>query len=113
MGSRSLSRAEDWRRVQNSGQTGTCKHLRVRLLARDGDEPSRLGLRIRGSGPARAVGRNRARRRVREAFRLVGPPRGWDVVIHGGTDLNDQGFDELSSCLERALGEAIVKAGSS
>ena len=111
MGLRSLSTVEEWRRVQTSGQSGSCEHLRVRLLARETDGPSRLGLRIRGTGSARAVNRNRARRRVKEAFRLIGPPKGWDVVIHGGSDLNDKSFVEVRECLQRALRDAMSKSG--
>lgn len=113
MKARSLKTAEDWRRVQKSGQTGSCDHLRVRLSARDEDLPSRLGLRIRATGPARGVRRNRARRRVKEAFGQVGPPRGYDVVIQGDTGLNGKSCQELSKCLERALDQAMRKKGGS
>ena len=113
MGLGSLTTAEEWRRVQTSGKSGSCEHLRVRLLARETTAPSRLGLRIRGTGSARAVNRNRARRRVKEAFRLIGPPTGWDVVIHGASDLNDKSFEELGECLQRALRDAMSKTGAS
>ncbi len=109
----SLRRAEDWRRVQKSGQTGSCEHLRVRVSERASELPSRLGLRIRATGPARGVARNRVRRRVKEAFRRVGPSRGWDVVVHGDTGLNGKTFQELTGCLDRALLEAMKKTGAS
>lgn len=99
--------------MQKSGQTGSCDHLRVRLSPRSEDLPTRLGLRIRATGPARAVTRNRARRRVKEAFELVGPSRGYDVVVQGDTGLNGKTFQDLSGCLDRALLEAIRKSSGS
>ena len=113
MKARSLRRAEDWRRVQKSGQTGSCDHLRVRVSERERDLPSRLGLRIRAQGPARGVTRNRARRRVKEAFGLVGPSKGYDVVVQGDTGINGKTFQELSGCLDRALAEALRKKSDS
>ena len=60
------------------------------------------------AGPARAVKRNRARRRLREAWRQTAPPRGLDVVVYTDTELSGKEFQavrhELRLALERAQG---------
>jgi ribonuclease P protein component len=108
MTERSLTRNEDWRRVQTRGTRGRCDHLSLKVLERSSpDLPSRLGLRIRSEGAARAVERNRARRRLREAWNAVAPPSGWDAVVSGSAQaLNGKTYQELTSCLGRALDRA-------
>lgn len=103
---RSLTRAGDWRRVLSQGERGRCNDLRVRMLRRPSDEPSRLGLRVKAVGPARAVARNRCRRQLREAWNQVGPARGWDAVVFAPADVSGRNFQALVACLERAIEEA-------
>ena len=106
MGERSLTRAGDWRRVLSQGKRGRCNHLQVRMLRRASAEPSRLGLRVKAVGPARAVARNRRQRQLREAWQQVGPARGWDAVVFAPADSTGRNFQDLVACLERAIEEA-------
>src|SRR5687767_7524986 len=104
MGARSLTRAADWRRVQKTGNRGRCDHLGLKASPREKrEQPSRLGLRIRSRGPARAVARNRCRRRLKAAWREVAPPTGWDAVVSADTSLNGKTFQEVRDCLRTAL----------
>lgn len=109
MGPRALSRMEDWQRVRSRGRSGRSGGLRVKVVARpDPEAPSRLGLRVRASGPARAVTRNRARRRLREAWRLSAPEKGLDVVIHADGTYADKNYQAVVEELRRALDQAGV-----
>ena len=108
---RSISRAEDWRRVTKEGDGGRCAGLIVRVAPRAAPElPSRLGLRVRVRGRARAVRRNRARRRLRAAWRAVGPARGVDAVVYADESSADRNFQTLANELRCAL-ERADRAG--
>ena len=105
----SISRAGDWARIRREGRSGRCDGLRVVVARReDGDLPSRVGIRVRVVGNARAVRRNRARRRLREAWRALPPPRGIDAALYADPSSLDKNFQELvgelSCALDRALG---------
>jgi ribonuclease P protein component len=57
-------------------------------------------------GLGNAVTRNRARRRLKEAVRLVGPPHarpGYDYVLIAREGALERHFTELTKDLERAL----------
>ena len=64
-----------------------------------------------------AVARNRAKRRLREAARVVIPRRGrdgWDYVLIGRAEVTaSQPFDALCADLERALDRVHRKRGPS
>jgi len=70
------------------------------------DEPSRLGLAVRCKRGA--VARNRLKRRIRAAFRLVGPDGGYDVVVRAddrvlGTEYSRL-VEDLRAALDRVTG---------
>jgi len=77
-----LSRDRDYQRVYDARvRTGRGPLL---VFARPNDLPwSRLGLSV-GRRVGKAVARNRIKRRLREAFRLLRPhcPAGYDLVVH-------------------------------
>ena len=104
---RTLSRAADWSRVAREGRPGRCGGLRVRIAPRAAPElPSRLGLRVRVEGRGRAVRRNRARRRLRAAWRAVAPERGFDAVLYADAAYADKNFQTVTDDLRFALARA-------
>lgn len=75
----------------------------VRL--KDPTEPTRLGVTVHA--PRRAVTRNRAKRRVREAFRACGIAPGYEVVIRADDRAASSSFQELVENLSAAVGEGL------
>jgi ribonuclease P protein component len=59
-------------------------------------------------GRGRAVARNRARRRLREAVGAVAPRGGFDIVIAAGPEAESMDFHELVKNVRDALLEAGV-----
>jgi ribonuclease P protein component len=79
----------------------------VHALARaEGRGPTRVALAVKVR-PRSAVARNRARRRLRAAFRACSVPDGYDVVVRGDEDVLTADFQELTE----ALGAALRSAG--
>ena len=64
-------------------------------------EPSRLGLAVRCKRGS--VARNRVKRRVRAAFRLVGPVDGYDVVVRADDSVLETEYSKLVEDLGAAL----------
>lgn len=77
-----LRRRSDFEQVFESGKFTGGRALAVRVLARDQDDgPSRVGYAVGKRLDKRAVVRNRARRRLREAIRRVEVRDGYDLVV--------------------------------
>ncbi len=82
-------------------------------IARTDLETTRFGFATgRTLGPA--VVRNRVRRRLRGALRVMAPSfqPGWDVLIIARPGLVTAGHDELVKALRRLLGRGGVLGGS-
>ena len=111
---RSINRAADWDRIRREGGTGRCDGIRVRALRRSSSDelPGRLGLRVSSRGPARSITRNRVRRRLREAWRLLPAPHGVDAIVHGDASLADKDFQDLTRALKLALERALEKGSA-
>lgn len=89
------------RRVRRSGMT-------VLVAARGDGGPARLGIAVR---TRTAVERNRARRRVRAAFRDCAPAlAGCDVLVRGDRCLARMPFDRLRSELCAGTSDALRDA---
>ena len=69
--------------VLSKGRGGVCGCLRYKVLAREGEEPSRILVSVPKKLFKRAVKRNLLKRRIREAYRLqkglIGP--GLDMLF--------------------------------
>ena len=106
----SISGTRDYKRVLAEGKRSRRDGIVVAAVASSASGDSRLGVRVQIGGPARAVRRNRVRRRLRHAFAEVGPARGWDVAVTVLPEAADKGFQELTSLLDHAVTEATGAA---
>ena len=98
----SLRSGRDFRRVLERGQRASRDGLvAVALVNSLPGEPSRLGLAIRCRRGA--VARNRVKRRIRAAFRQLGPVGGYDVVVRA----DDRAMETEYSSLVKDLGAAL------
>jgi ribonuclease P protein component len=108
-----LSHPQDFSAVQERGASRSHPLLIVRSLRTD-LEATRFGLstsrRLGG-----AVVRNRVRRRLREALRVMAPSfqPGWDVLIIARPALVEADHDALVGALRRLLGRSGVIGGPS
>ncbi|HEX2234981.1 MAG TPA: ribonuclease P protein component [Actinomycetota bacterium] len=98
----SLRARRDFERVRTEGTRVSGPRLRVWVAPQpDPAGPSRLGLAV-GAGIGPAVVRNRARRRLRAAWRSVSPPPGLDMVASAGRGIESVSFQKLTATFARA-----------
>lgn len=98
--------AQDWAALRRSGTAARRNGLRLRALRHNTETtPSRLGVAVKVTGPARAVVRNRTKRRLRGAFAKVGPAGGWDVGVWADPPAARLTYQELEDHLAAALWE--------
>lgn len=101
---RRIRKRAEFLRIQSGGRRVTTPSYVILVMARPDDEPARLGITVtRKHGGA--VQRNRAKRLVREAFRLHPElfPRGADlvVVVKGRVESLAQAVEELRGVSHR------------
>jgi ribonuclease P protein component len=108
-----LSRPQDFAAIQEAGTTRSHALLAARLLRTD-LETTRFGLAT-GRALGGAVVRNRVRRRLREALRVMAPSfqPGWDVLIIARPAIVKADHDALVGALRRTLARGGVLGGSS
>ncbi len=100
-----LKRRAEFLRVASGGRRAPMPGLVLQALFRGDDTPARLGFTVTKK-VGNAVVRNRTRRRLREAARLVlreEPPRGVDLVLIGRDGTRRRPFAALMGDLRRAL----------
>jgi ribonuclease P protein component len=100
-----LKRRADFRRAAAKGRKAPAESLVLQALLRDDDAPVRVGFTVTKK-IGNAVVRNRTRRRLREAARLVleqHPVSGADLVLIGRTSTRTRPFLVLQDDLRRAL----------
>lgn len=100
-----LKRRPEFLRVAAKGRRVPTPGVVVQALARDDEAPVRLGFTVTRK-VGNAVMRNRARRRLREAARLLlreRPVCGLDLVLIGRDGTARRRFDLLIEDLRRAL----------
>jgi ribonuclease P protein component len=99
----SLAAPRDFQRVLSQGRRTRSRGIQVSLMPHVSPQlPSRLGLSVRS---ARAVDRNRARRRLRAAVQGCVPPTGWDLVIGADRTAATMKFQELEASVCDAVAE--------
>jgi ribonuclease P protein component len=106
-----LSRPEDFAALQGEGSVRSHPLLVVRIR-RSGLEETRFGLST-GRKLGGAVVRNRVRRRLREALRVMAPSLqpGWDVLIIARSAAIGADFQTLADALQNLLRRGGVFGG--
>ncbi len=105
-----LKRRADFLRAASKGRKAVMPGLVLQALARGDDEPARIGFTVTRK-VGNAVIRNRTRRRLKEAARLLlrdRPVVGVDLVLIGRDKTRARRFAALQDDLRRALGKAGV-----
>lgn len=105
-----LKRRAEFLRVASRGRKAAVHGLVLQALARPDDEPARIGFTVTKK-VGNAVIRNRTRRRLKEATRLLLRDRvvtGADLVVIGRDSTRSRPFTELMDDLARALTKAGV-----
>lgn len=105
-----LRRRAEFLRAASAGRRLPCATLVLQALPRGDGGPVRVGFTVTRK-VGNAVVRNRVRRRLREAARLVlaeRPARGFDLVLIGRSSTSGARFDRLLGELRRALDRASV-----
>ncbi len=108
-----LSRPQDFAAIQGAATTKSHSLFTVRFLRTD-LETTRFGLST-GRRLGGAVVRNRVRRRIREALRVMAPSfqPGWDVLIIARPAIVETDHDTLVGALHRTLVRGGVVEGAS
>ena len=105
-----LKRRAEFVRIATVGRRAAMTGLVLQALRRDDGGPARLGFTVTKK-VGNAVVRNRTRRRLKEAARLVlaqGGPIGVDLVLIGREATRKRPFAALQEDLRRALARAGV-----
>ena len=105
----SLRRRGDFARVTRRGRRSAGTHLTC--FVADGRRRSRVGITVAAT-VGNAVVRNRTRRRMKEAARLLMKerlPTGHDLVLIGRDGTRKRSFAALQEDLRRALKKAGVR----
>jgi ribonuclease P protein component len=100
-----LKRRAEFLRVAAKGRKAPMPGLVLQALARDDQAPARLGFTVTKK-VGNAVVRNRTRRRLKEAARLLLREQtvtGVDLVLIGRDSTRGRAFDVLRDDLKRAL----------
>jgi ribonuclease P protein component len=105
-----LTRRAEFLRAAAKGRKAPMPGLVLQALPRDDTAPARLGFTVTKK-IGNAVIRNRTRRRLKEAARLVlaaQPVSGADLVLIGREGTRKRKFDVLQDDIRRALAKAGV-----
>jgi ribonuclease P protein component len=107
-----LSRPQDFAAIQGAGTTKAHPLFTARFLRTD-LPTTRFGLST-GRRLGGAVVRNRVRRRLREALRVMAPSfqPGWDVLIIARPAIVEADHDTLVGALHRTLDRGGVLGGT-
>jgi len=107
-----LKRRAEFLRAASSGRKAAMPGLVLQVLTRQDEEPARLGFTVTKK-VGNAVVRNRTRRRLREAARVLlrdTKLAGVDLVLIGRDATRMRKFDLLTEDLRRALAKLGVVA---
>jgi len=105
-----LKRRAEFLRVAQAGRKAAVHGLVLQALDREDAQPARIGFTVTKK-VGNAVVRNRTKRRLREAVRLLlrdAPPTGVDLVLIGRDATRARPFPTLLEDLRRAMAKAGV-----
>lgn len=105
-----LKQRAEFLRVAANGRKAPTHGVVVQALARGDADPARLGFTVTKK-VGNAVVRNRTRRRLKEAARLLlkdRPVAGFDLVLIGRDHTRERPFADLQDDIRRALKKAGV-----
>ena len=105
-----LKRRAEFLRIAAKGRKAAMPGVVLQVLQRQDQDMARLGFTVTKK-IGNAVTRNRTRRRLKEAARLVlaeAPASGVDLVLIGREATRKRGFAELQEDVRRALAKAGV-----
>ena len=105
-----LKKRAEFLRVASKGRRGPTHGVVLQALDRGDNQPVRLGFTVTKK-VGNAVVRNRVRRRLKEAARLLlreRPVAGHDLVLIGRDHTKERPFDQLRDDIARALKKAGV-----
>ncbi|WP_084697802.1 ribonuclease P protein component [Muricoccus aerilatus] len=108
-----MKKRRDFLRAAQRGKRAARPGMVIQALPGTGG-PLRLGFTVTKK-VGNAVVRNRTKRRLREAARLVlgaEPPAGWDVVLIGRDETRGRPFTQLQGDLRGALRQVGVMPGN-
>ena len=108
-----IKKRRDFLRAAQRGKRAARPGMVIQALPGTG-APLRLGFTVTKK-VGNAVVRNRTKRRLREAARLVlgpAPPEGWDVVLIGRDETRARPFTQLQGDLRGALRQVGVVPGT-
>ena len=100
-----LTKRAEFLRAASAGKKAAVGGVVLQALARDDQGPARLGFTVTRK-VGNAVVRNRTRRRLKEAARLVlaqTPVTGADLVLIGRDSTRKRDFQALQADIKRAL----------
>ena len=105
-----LKKRADFLRLAKQGRKAAVHGLVLQAMAHEAEGPARIGFTVTKK-VGNAVVRNRTRRRLKEAVRLVlqaAPVQGVDLVVIGRDSTRSRPFPALMDDVRRALGKAGV-----
>jgi ribonuclease P protein component len=100
-----LKRRVEFLRVASKGKKAAVGGVVLQAMSRADDQPARLGFTVTKK-VGNAVVRNRTRRRLKEAARLLlqnRPVTGFDLVLIGRDSTRKRNFIALQADIRRAL----------
>ena len=102
---RRLTSGRDFKAIFAGGKSCTNRLVVLKVLAKRGDQPSRFGF-LTSSKLGKSVVRNRAKRLLREAVRLLEGDlqrTGYDAVLIARPGVPDASFAEVYEAVEELL----------
>ena len=103
-----LKKRRDFLKVRQ-GRRAHTGLFSIQALPREAGAPARIGFTVSKQVSPLSVKRNRIRRRLKAAMRLMAPPGATDYVVVARIEALTAPFHRLTSDLERALRKAAAQ----